>query len=310
MTRTSIDQGSFTAMSTTITIGGVDVEPPELEGALVLGRRVAEEWEARFSRFRQDSMLARLNAAEGALTPVDDIFLDLLTTMRDAVFQTEGRFDPAILPALEAAGYTESIERVRETLRTALAPPPTRGVGAWYDVVIDSERLQVALPDAMRLDAGGVAKGAFVDFLVSSFAHWPGGWIDAGGDLRFWGRPPCGEAWTVAIEHPSNPGIDLMTMRIDSPTLAGVATSAPNRRRWLTDSGEVHHLIDPAKGISLQRGPLSVTAFASNATQAEIATKAMMVAASRNESIRPFCSSLAVCVDAGGQITFIQGPVP
>ncbi len=310
MTTSPLRRGSFTAMSTTITVGGVAIDPGELEQALELARTLAEEWECRFSRFLPESMLSRLNAAGGRQTGVDAEFLDLLVTMRDAVIRTGGRFDPSVLPALEAAGYTETIDRVRATPRVALAPRPAAGVDAWLSVEIDRERRLVALPVGMRIDAGGIAKGAFVDRLAERLAHWPGGYVDAGGDIRVWGMQPSGDAWTVSIEDPTRPDTDLAVIRIDSDSLAGVATSSPNRRHWGTGSDARHHLIDPASGASLESDIVSVTAFAPSVTEAEVATKAIMVAAARNEPLETAGSTAAVCVDRDNRLTFLQGPNP
>lgn len=306
----TLRRGSFPAMSTTVTIAGTDVGEGEIRRAVATGEALAAGWEARFSRFRPDSTLSRLNAAGGAAVAVDAIFLDLLDTMRAAAIRTGGRFDPSILPALEAAGYTETIDVVRAAPRAVAPPRPAAGVPAWRAVAIDRERLTVALPPGMRIDAGGIAKGAFVDALAARLEGWPGGYVDAGGDLRFWGNAPNGEHWTVGIEDPRRPDVDLTALRIDTAGLAGVATSAANRRRWVAGGATHHHLIDPATGESLVDAIASVTALAPSVTQAEVATKAILVALSRGEPPDLAESTLAATVDHEGRLRFLTRSAP
>jgi thiamine biosynthesis lipoprotein len=303
------DTGSFGAMSTTVTLTGVGIDASELRRGLALARTLVATWETRFSRFRPDSEISRLNAAGSRPVQVSAAVLDLLQTMRDAVIRTGGAFDPSVLPALEAAGYTETIDRVRASPAIVPREPiPAAGIAGWREVVIDRERSEAALPAGMRIDPGGIAKGAFVDVLAAQLRHWPGGCVDAGGDLRVWGDAPAGGAWIVGIEDPARPGRDLAAVRIDRPGLAAVATSSPNRRRWMAAGAERHHLIDPATGVPLAGRFTSATAFAPTVTAAEIATKAILVASARGTRPDRIDSTLAACVTRDGELEFLEGP--
>ena len=108
-----VSRVAFPAMSTSIALTGVGVSDRALARAAGAARRLAEEWEQRFSRFRPDSLLCRLNAANGQPFSADETFLALLETAAAAVRRTAGRFDPSVLPALEAIGYDRSIDQVR-----------------------------------------------------------------------------------------------------------------------------------------------------------------------------------------------------
>ena len=224
-------------MSTTIEITGVGVPEREVTRAAELGRRLAQKWEAQFSRFQPDSQLCRLNAAGGAAVRVEEDVLNLLETAKEAVRRTGGRFDPSILPALEAIGYDRSIEHVRATPRRATSEPlPAAGPQGWENVQIDRARGEVQLPPGMRIDLGGVAKGAFVDRLARELGSWPGGSIDAGGDLLVWGTPPDGDHWRIGIEdpfHPRDRGTDGRGLRLQSHRRSDVRNLSPalvNRR--------------------------------------------------------------------------------
>jgi thiamine biosynthesis lipoprotein len=133
----------------------------------------------------------------------------------------------------------------------------------------------------------------------------PGGCDDAGGDRRVWGRARGPAGWVVGIEHPARPGTDLAAIVASPPLCAAVATSAPNRRHWATDADERHHLIDPATGRSLALPVASVTALAPTATAAEVATKALLVAAARGETPALHGATLAATVDHDGRLAWI-----
>jgi thiamine biosynthesis lipoprotein len=294
-------------MSVRIEITGVGIPESEVTRAAELGRGLAEEWENRFSRFRPQSQLARLNAAGGHAIPVDDTFMAMIETARRAVRRTGGRCDPSVLPALEAAGYDRSFEQIREAQFSPLAdPPPAAGILGWERVEVDRGRNEVCLPPNMRIDLGGVAKGAFVDRLAAELAWWPGGCVDAGGDLLVWGVPPHGERWTIGLEDPFMAETDLLVAEIAPHAAVGIATSGTHRRRWRAGERDAHHLIDPRTGSPLADDLRCVTAFAPDVTTAEIATKALMVAASEPTIGESFDASLAVLVYGDGQIATVQ----
>jgi thiamine biosynthesis lipoprotein len=301
-------RGSFPAMSTTVEITGVGISDREMARALALGRHLANAWEDRFSRFRPGSQLCRLNAAAGESVRVDGLFLDLLERVKGAVPRTAGRFDPSILPALEAAGYDRSFAEGLGTPRPlAIEAPHAAGTAGWARVRIDRQRSEARLPAGMRIDLGGVAKGAFADLLAAELFHaWPGGCVDAGGDLRAWGAPPDGERWVVGLEDPFHPDVDQFVAELSPPGRAAMATSATHRRRWRAGEEMAHHLIDPRTGLPLPDIARAVTAFAPDVATAEIATKALMVAAADGALPETFGAPLAVVTYADGQIAVIH----
>ncbi|HEU0115522.1 MAG TPA: FAD:protein FMN transferase, partial [Thermomicrobiales bacterium] len=281
MNGAGVQKTAFRAMSVQVEITGVGAPDGAVAAAGRFAADLAADWEAHFSRFRPDSMLCRLNAADGSPVAVDDLFLDLVGRAAAAVARTGGRFDPAILPALEAAGYDESWSRIDpERDRRAAPAVPSPGPAAWRAIRRDRWRGTVALPPGMRLDVGGIGKGMFVDLLAHCIRSWPGGCIDAGGDLFVWGASPDGDGWAIGIEDPAAPDHDLLVARVPAGATLGVATSGGYRRRWRAGGAPAHHLIDPATGQPLPAsGPCAATAFAATVTDAEIATKALLVAA-------------------------------
>lgn len=288
---------SFPAMSTSVEIVGVGISEREIEAASIAGRELYDVWDRAFNRFRPDSELSRLNARTGQRVVVSEVFIDLLQSALGGAEATGHRFDPTILPALERAGYDRDIDAVR-----AVSQVPRR-LGDRVDtadstaVEVDRSTRSVYLPAGARLDVGGIAKGAFVERLAAEFEHWPGGCIDAGGDLHIWGEAPSGDHWVIGVEHPQDRSADALAAIVYAPSL-GIATSGTNRRRWRTNGRDANHLIDPASGTSLA-GPIrTATTFASSVTTAEIAAKAILVASARGERVERWGSDKAVLLTA------------
>jgi FAD:protein FMN transferase len=293
MSRHSLASASFPAMGVTITIGGIDASPGDVAMCLAHARALAEEWERHFSRFRPDSELQAVNLAAGMPVRVSEPFLGLLEAAINGVRRSESRFDPAILPALESAGYDRSFDRI-DPARSPSLPVPIPAT--WADEVeIDRATRTIRLPHGIRLDFGGIAKGAFVERLAGVLsAHWLGGFVDAGGDLRVWGTPPNGLYWTAGIAKPGTATDDLVVARLYGADAFAVATSGTTRRRWVRKGSEAHHLIDPSTGMPLPEQVSGVTVFAPNAIDAEIETKSLIVAAARGEATRLRAGTLAV----------------
>ena len=260
------------AMNTTVT-----VHVPTLAGVAeaAVAAEVATIFaaaEARFSRFRADSELARLNRADGAMA-VSPVMLAALARARGYVALTGGRFDPAIGAALTAAGYDRSFHAGGlDRVDVGAAAPPAR----FAEVTVDLAHGRVHRPAHLQLDLGGMIKGATTDLAARQLPA--NGAIDAGGDAVLRGDGPDGDGWLVEVEDPADPDRVLVTLVVRD---RAVATSADNRRRWRRGDGWAHHLIDPATGAPAISDLAQVTIVADLAERAEVLAKAVFVAGAR-----------------------------
>jgi thiamine biosynthesis lipoprotein len=308
MRRHALASASFPAMGATVTVGGVSVPAEEVARGTRLARNLAGEWEARFSRFRPDSELQAVNAGSGKPIQASGEFIALLELAIEGVRRSAGRFNPAVLPALESAGYDRSFETIGTgdaSRQSGISGPVA--VDWIDDVAVDRARGTVRLPQGVRLDFGGIAKGAYVDRLTNVLRQrWPGGYVDAGGDLRVWGTPPNGLYWTAGIQDPRGPAVDIAVARMYDSGAQAVATSGTYKRRWPRGDAVAHHLIDPKTGSSLPERATSVTAFAAATAGAEVETKSLLVAAARGEPLAPQASVLAVVYYEGGNHAVIE----
>jgi len=245
-------------------------------GLLGRARRRVEDLERRWSRFRPDSEISRLNDRAGAdPQPVSAETLLLLERAVDAWRLTDGRFDPTVLGDVLRAGYTTSFDE--PAFDEAAAAPTddcrlTRGCGA---IELDPSARTARLPAGVGVDPGGIGKGLAADLVVAELLEdcADGVCVNLGGDVRVAGAPPAA-SWVVAVEHPWRADPAAVVHLRDG----AVATSSRLRRRWTTDDGPAHHLIDPERGRPVDARVATATAVAAHGWQAEAFAKAAFVA--------------------------------
>lgn len=260
---------TFRTMNTDVSVTSREDEVAVAER--VLG--VFEDAERRFSRFREDSELTRLNRARGPFHASPELF-ELLSRARAYVERTDGLFDPAVGSAMVAQGYDRSF--ARGALDRDASCERVEG-GTFLDVTLDAEHRIVTRPPHIQLDLGGIAKGSTVD----RAAEWLGasGAIDAGGDAYLRGHPKDEDPWLVEVEDPRDASKTLVTVAV---TNAAVATSAANRRRWRAGGEWVHHLIDPRTQRCATEELLQATVFAPSTELADVLAKVAFVLGPRD----------------------------
>src|SRR3954451_23476792 len=95
---------------------------PDMSTRLGAARRLIENCEALWSRFRPDSELSRLNAGSGSWVTVSPETFVLIEAALAGWTLTQGRFDPTVLPALVAAGYDRTFESIAAIAATDSEP--------------------------------------------------------------------------------------------------------------------------------------------------------------------------------------------
>lgn len=245
------------------------------ESAPATGPRVRAlfaEWEQRFSRFRPESELSRVNAAAGRPVEVSAPFAEVASVALAAARATGGLFDPTLLEQLLALGYDRTFRELPADRPTRLGAPAAAPGGAWRKIELDLEARTIHLPAGVRLDFGGLVKGMAVDAALAALAADDAGpcAVDAGGDLAVLGRPPGRDAWPIAlVEADGAPVVGLVS--------GALATSTVSRRRWRVDGEERHHLVDPRTGRPAGSGLRAATVAASTCRAAEVACKAALL---------------------------------
>lgn len=224
----------------------------------------------RFTRFEPDSELSRLNA-EGRLERPSAEMREVLQHSLHWYRSTSRLFNPAILPALLAAGYDRTFDEIQQIGAEATAP--ARVAAPDFESVFrlePSANDAIELRDQAHIDLGGIVKGWTVDRAARLLSAASGYLIDAGGDIRVGGRAPEPCGWGIAIEDPFQRRYcaDLIVL-----TDRAVATSSTRRRTWTARGRREHHLIDPRTGAPSRTDVVSATVVTDTVEKAEVYSK-------------------------------------
>jgi thiamine biosynthesis lipoprotein len=217
---------TFRAMASAVEV--ILVDPAD--GVEDYVRRRLDELERRWSRFLPESDISRLNSAPEAFVVISPDTIELLEAMKLAWRLTDGGYDPSMLAAINAAGYTKSIDGLNRTSRMARRPSRGHSIG---DVTIDAVTSTAIVPAGLGIDPGGIGKGLAADMVVAELlaAGTGGALVGVGGDLAAAGTPPTVDGWYVAVKHPLDLSQELMRIALDA---GGVATSSTLTRTWST----------------------------------------------------------------------------
>jgi thiamine biosynthesis lipoprotein len=259
--------------------------PPEVAGApLREVEGLFANAERALSRFDAGSELSRLNARAGTWVRVSPLLWEVLGVAITMAEETGGLFDPTLLHALEAAGYTQTFSKVA----AGHARPATLrgGNGARFrDLRLRKETREVKVPRGTRLDLGGIAKGYIAQKAAEMLRERGPALVDAGGDLAAGDAPPGWPGWPVAVAAPASQesaaGAAMFLVWLRNGALA---TSGVDYRRWHVDGTYAHHIIASDTGRPAETDLLTVTVLDPSAARAEAWTTAALVAGARRSA--------------------------
>jgi thiamine biosynthesis lipoprotein len=193
-----------------------------------ISRRV-EAFDATYSRFRDDSLVAKMSQQAGEYDfPADaPKIMDFYRKLYDAT----GRVvTPLIGDSLVAAGYDKDY---------LLDPTAPLAAKKWDDVM-SWDGAKVVTKQPFVMDIGAAGKGLLVDEIadVLEAADIRNYVIDASGDIRHRGD----DTEIVGLENPNDPTKVVGVAKLQN---ASLCASATNRRRW---ADGWHHVLDGRTG--------------------------------------------------------------
>jgi thiamine biosynthesis lipoprotein len=199
--------------------------------------------EAKYSRYRTDSVTTRINAAAASHEIAIDSETAALLGYADQCYRlSEGRFDLT----------SGVLRRVWDFRRSPPQVPAEADIAAaiarigWRDVEWNERTVRLPRAD-MELDFGGIGKEYAADRAAAicrqhDIAH---ALVNLGGDVRAVGSQHDGSHWRIAIAHP----------RLNDAVVAGielvddaVATSGDYERYFEIDGQRYCHLLNARTG--------------------------------------------------------------
>jgi thiamine biosynthesis lipoprotein len=252
--------------------------------------------EAKYSRYRDDSVTTRINRAAGGVSvPIDAETAALLQYADRCFALSDGKFDITSGVLRRVWDFRAASPRLPDEHALAAA----RALIAWRDVEWDDRA--VRLPRAgMEIDFGGLGKEYAADRMATICREHgiASGLINLGGDVRAIGAQPDGMPWRVGIRDPRAP--DRAIARVDVVD-AAVATSGDYERFVMIDGVRYCHLLDPATGTPVSHwrsvsvvAPLCIVA-------GSLATIAMLLEA-RAEAFLAAQDASYFAIDAAGAV--------
>jgi thiamine biosynthesis lipoprotein len=243
----------------------------ERAAALEVGELAAQEaWrvEHKYSRYRDDSVIAWIHRQRGEASVLDAETASLMNFAQQCFEMSGGIFD-ITSGILRRAWNFDGSDRV-----------PDPGSVEKLLPLIGFEKLRwqspvLLLPEGMELDFGGLGKEYAVDRAYDLLAMRCSApfLVNFGGDLRA-NRPPSRGPWQVGIERPDTDRAAALLLELEHGALA---TSGDSRRFLLKDGIRYGHILDPRTGWPVANAPRSVTVAASSCTEAGLlATLAML----------------------------------
>ena len=201
--------------------------------------------ETKYSRYRADSVVGRINAAAGGQpVAIDEETLFLLDFAAALYTESDGLFDITSGVLRRAWRFPEPALPAAETLAELLP------LVDFTAVERDGTQLRLPRP-GMEIDFGGFGKEYATDRAAQvlqqrGIRH---GYVNLGGDLFALGPQPDGAPWQVGISHPRQEGHLVATLPL---TRGGLATSGDYERFFELDGTRYCHVLNPRTGWPVQ----------------------------------------------------------
>jgi thiamine biosynthesis lipoprotein len=239
----------------------------EAAGAAV--ENEARRIEAKYSRYRDDSVIGRINTGDGIEVVVDEETVRLLDYADQCFRLSEGLFDitSGVLRRIwrfDGSDRLPSDEQIRAM----------RALVGWHKVSWRSPA--ITLPAGMEIDFGGLAKEYAVDRALAAVRRITAlpALVNFGGDLAVSGPRRFRSPWKVAIESVENAGAAAGLIELSAGALA---TSGDARRYLVRDGKRYGHILNPRTCKPVEHAPRSVTVAAGSCVEAGmIATMAIL----------------------------------
>lgn len=225
--------------------------------------------EQKFSRYRDDSVVAQINRGNGLPVAIDQETFQLLTYAGECHALTDGLFD--ITSGILRKAWTFDGREVRPD--QGLIDRLLELVG-WGKVELTNSA--TTLLPGMQIDLGGIGKEYAVDRVAKLlYDTLPVPLlVNYGGDLRAICPPMCDHQWDIGIE-----AVDRQNRPVGLIELSqgGVATSGVSYRHCFVKDKRLGHILNPLTGWPVENAPTSVTVLADTCTEAGLLTTTAML---------------------------------
>ena len=211
----------------------------------------------------EESEIVQLNQNKSATLSEDAGYL--VERALELNKETDGAFDIAIYPVMEAWGFPTQNYQVptADTLESLLK------LADASQIIYDENSRKISFDrEGMKIDLGGIAKGYTSSRIMDIYKenNISSGLVNLGGNVQALGTKPDGSKWRVAVQSPDDTEDYLGILSVEDKA---VITSGGYERYFEQDGKTYHHIIDPKTGYPAENGLTSVTVVSEDGTLAD-----------------------------------------
>jgi thiamine biosynthesis lipoprotein len=205
--------------------------------------------EEKFSRYKENSLVYKINSNKGKWIDVDKEFLYVIKTSLYLYDLSNGAFNPLIGDIVNEWGFYDGHYKIPDDdlLKNLL-----KNIDKDY-IKIDDENKKVMIENG-SLDFGGIVKGYALDKIKEILINnnVKEAIVNLGGNILVFGN----RKFKIGVKNPRSEGI-IYTFDIQGGSF--VATSGDYENYFILDGKRYHHIIDPKIGKPSQSGLIEVS---------------------------------------------------
>jgi len=234
--------------------------------------------ESKFSRYKQDNLVYRMNHSNGKNIPIDEETFKLLEYAKNLFELSGGLFD-----------ITSGVLRKIWSFTSGSKPPTQNKIEKILTLIgfnsIDYNQQNFAIKRDMQIDFGGIGKEYAVDQVSQMIrkqcqAKNASYLINFGGDLSAVKFRKDDPEWIIGLESTDN---ENNTESIIKIAHGSVATSGNTKRFFEYQGKRYGHLLNPKTGYPIEDAPRSITTFSNSCVLAGSFSSLAMLQGSQAE---------------------------
>ena len=231
----------------------------------VLAQQEATRIESKFSRYRNNNIIYRINHSDGNPVEVDSETADLLDYAAVCYEISDGLFD-----------VTSGILRRAWRFDGSANVPSQQHINELLEYIgwekLTWQKPVITLQAGMEIDLGGIGKEYAVDCSAKLLhaATQTSCLINFGGDIAVTRPRHSGNSWTIGVANPTATQQTSSTGTFIQINQGAVATSGDANRYLLKNGIRYSHILNPKTGWAVTDAPHSVTVIANTCTEAGI----------------------------------------
>ena len=235
---------------------------------------------ASMSTYQDDSTISKFNRlAKDEPITIDADFSQVLQISKQVYEQSNGAFDPTVMPLVETWGFgsTMTVERLQSP-PTALEIAEAKALVDFKGILHNNNSIYKT-KDGVGLDFSAVAKGYGVDVIAAVLRedyNIRNYMVEIGGEVATSGVSAQQQPWQIALDAPiegstvsERQTIAAIRQPMNTSNKMHLATSGNYRNSVIFDNKRYSHTIDPTTGAPIAGGAPSVTVAAQSVALAD-----------------------------------------